>query len=311
MRIDGLDHVGLAVADRTAAERFFAETLGLERDGGGRFRVGKSAFELLDVAADAGATGRAREGIAHLGLRVANLEDAADEANRLGLPTRAGGDCALGPGGAVAHLDPAGTAGVRVCLVQRATADERSVPGADGLIERIDHIGVASADNTRARDVFAGLLGLVVESSQTDTEVRIPAEFFVSDKYGVVFKTRAAETVGGLRVLFSTVGDCELEILQDFDPSTAIERAAAQVGSTKRDQGAISRFVETRGPGLHHVALKVRDVDAMLRRLEAGGVTLIDRRGRPGSRRAQIAFLHPKSTHGVLFHLAEREEVAS
>lgn len=132
-----------------------------------------------------------------------------------------------------------------------------------------------------------------MESSQTDTEVRVPTEFFVSDKYGVVVRTRPAETVGSLRVLFITVGDCELEILQDFDPS------------------AISRFVETRGPGLHHVALKVRDIDAALGHLEAGGVRLIDREGRPGSRRAQIAFLHPRSTHGVLFHLVEREEAPS
>lgn len=308
MQIEGLDHVGLAVADRGGAERFFGETLGLERDAAGLFRVGRSAFELLDVAPNAGSTGRAREGIAHLGLRIASVEAAIAEAERLGLPTRAGGECALGGGGAVAGIDPPATAGVRVYLVERETTDDRSVLGAGGLIERIDHVGVASVDNVRARQVFADRLGLPIESSQTDTEVRVPTEFFVSDKYGVVFRTRPAEAVGGLRVLFIAVGDCELELLQDFDPSTAAGRPSAEVGSTRRDQSAISRFVETRGPGLHHVALKVRDIGGMLDRLDAAGVALIDRAGRPGSRRAQIAFLHPRSTHGVLFHLVEREE---
>lgn len=302
MQIDGLDHIGIAVADRSAAERFYGDTLGLERDDAGRFRIGRTAFELLDLETLRAADRAARQGIHHLALAVADLDRAALAASQSGLLT---------PGGAARQpptwLDRAATLGVRFCLVERSGSEGRSWTGADGLIERVDHIGVASADNAAAHHVFGGLLGLPVESTQTDTEVRIPAEFFVSDKYGVALTTRPALAVGGLRVSFFSVGDCELEVLQDFDPATAAGQASEVEGSTRRDQSAITRFVRTRGPGAHHVALKVGEVGATLRRLEAAGVELIDRVGRPGSRRARIAFLHPASTRGVLFHLVERE----
>ena len=303
MDVRGLDHIALAVADRPAAERFYGQTLGLEQDGGGRFRLGRTAFELLEPEALRRSESPPRAGIHHLALAVRGLEQARREAREAGL---------LAPEGetdqAAVWLDPTAALGLRICLVESAGQDARSWSGAAGLVERIDHVGVASADNVLAHRVLAGVLGLTVESTQTDTEVRIPAEFFVSDKYGVAFNTRPAVAVGGLRVSFFTVGDCDLEVLQDFDPSTA-GRASEVEGSTRGDQSAISRFVQTRGPGAHHVALKVRDANAMLRRLEAAGIELIDRQARPGSRRAQIAFLHPKSTHGVLFHLVEREEV--
>jgi methylmalonyl-CoA/ethylmalonyl-CoA epimerase len=302
MQIDGLDHVGVGVRERLAAERFFGETLDLERDSNGFFVVGRSAFELVDVSADR----VAKEGISHLALEVSDLESAVREAADSGLRGEAGADCQLAEGYRLAWLNREATLGVRICLVERSTSSERTAGGAGGLIERIDHVGVASVDNVRAYEVFARRLGLAVESSQTDTEVRVPVEFFVSDKYGVVFNTRPAEAVGGLRVAFFTVGDCELEVLQDFDPGTASERAMAEAG-TKRDQSAISRFIQMRGVGAHHIALRVTDIDAMLRRLDSAGVELIDRHGRPGSRRAQIAFLHPKSTCGVLFHLVQRD----
>jgi methylmalonyl-CoA epimerase len=302
-----LDHVGLAVAERGEAERFFGETLRLRRDRTGLFRIGRGALELLAVSTEGGASRPTREGIDHLALRIANLERATRDAADAGVPAGGGGECLFGAS-QVAWLDPNATLGVRICLVERWADGSDRVPGADGLIERIDHVGIASEDNLRAHAVFTQL-GLPLESSQTDTEVRVPAEFFVSDKYGVVFNTRPAVAVGGLKVAFFNVGDCDLEVLQDFDPNTASQRPAREVG-TKRDQSAISRFIQTRGPGAHHIALKVSNLDAMLRRLESAGVDLIDRGGRPGSRRAEIAFLHPKSTHGVLFHLVQREELA-
>jgi methylmalonyl-CoA epimerase len=78
-------------------------------------------------------------------------------------------------------------------------------------------------------------------------------------------------------------------------------------GSTKQDQGAITRYVQTRGEGLHHLALKVVDIDAALSSLRDIGVDLIDQKGRPGSRRARIGFIHPKSMGGILVHLVERD----
>ena len=77
-------------------------------------------------------------------------------------------------------------------------------------------------------------------------------------------------------------------------------------GTTKQDQGAIARFVASRGPGLHHLALKVTDIDAALASLAAAGHRVIDRIGRPGSRRARIGFVHPQSLGGALVHLVQR-----
>lgn len=67
----------------------------------------------------------------------------------------------------------------------------------------------------------------------------------------------------------------------------------------------ISKFLEKRGPGLHHLAWLVDDVAAAIRRLEERGVPLIDRAPRPGAHGTRIAFVHPKGTHGVLSELVE------
>jgi methylmalonyl-CoA epimerase len=80
-------------------------------------------------------------------------------------------------------------------------------------------------------------------------------------------------------------------------------------GTTRQDQGAITRFVATHGAGLHHVALKTPDIDAALAALERAGTRMIDRVGRPGSRRARIGFVHPASFGGVLFHMVQRDPI--
>ncbi len=65
----------------------------------------------------------------------------------------------------------------------------------------------------------------------------------------------------------------------------------------------VARFLEKRGPGLHHLAFRVRDIARALAELEAEGMELIDREARPGARGHQVAFLHPRSTGGVLWEL--------
>ena len=67
----------------------------------------------------------------------------------------------------------------------------------------------------------------------------------------------------------------------------------------------IAKFIAKRGEGMHHVALRVTDLDAELARLEAQGVQLIDRTARIGAGGHRIAFLHPKATGGVLLELCE------
>jgi methylmalonyl-CoA/ethylmalonyl-CoA epimerase len=65
----------------------------------------------------------------------------------------------------------------------------------------------------------------------------------------------------------------------------------------------VGRFLARRGPGLHHIAYRVGDIEAALTRLEADGFQLIDRTARPGAGGHRVAFLHPRSTGGVLIEL--------
>jgi methylmalonyl-CoA/ethylmalonyl-CoA epimerase len=89
----------------------------------------------------------------------------------------------------------------------------------------------------------------------------------------------------GVRIAF--VG--AVELLEPLGPETTI-----------------GRFIERRGPGLHHIAYRTDDIEAELARLEAQGCELIDRVPRPGAHGHRVAFLHPSSTLGVLIELVQR-----
>jgi methylmalonyl-CoA/ethylmalonyl-CoA epimerase len=305
-----LAYAALVVADVERVATALARDFGLRRtdckagDTGGTapvFAVGDAALALFSPG-DLFLGEDARPGLHHIALAVPDLAAAAGAATVAGIALEGR---TPRPGLAASRrlaLASEATAGVRIFLTEPIRLD----PSPPGWVERIDHLGVASADNAAALEVFCGRLGFPLESMQTDLEVRIPVESFTSDKYGVVYHSREPEPVGGLRVAFVTVGDCELEFLQDIDPRHGIEAAGAGPGTTKQDQGAIARFVASRGPGLHHLALKVGDIGAALARLAAAGYELIDRVGRPGSRRARIAFLQRRSLGGVLVHLVER-----
>jgi methylmalonyl-CoA/ethylmalonyl-CoA epimerase len=67
----------------------------------------------------------------------------------------------------------------------------------------------------------------------------------------------------------------------------------------------VARFIDKRGPGLHHVCLRVDDIVSALAELKARGVRLIDEVPRPGAHHSQVAFIHPSSTHGVLVELKQ------
>ena len=70
----------------------------------------------------------------------------------------------------------------------------------------------------------------------------------------------------------------------------------------------LEKFLEKRGDALHHLALRVKDIDEVLQRLDARGVPLIDKVGRPGARGHRVAFLHPKAFGGTLLELVEAHE---
>jgi methylmalonyl-CoA/ethylmalonyl-CoA epimerase len=102
-----------------------------------------------------------------------------------------------------------------------------------------------------------------------------------------------SETVAEQKVTtaFFPVGDTEVELLESTLPD-----------------GPIAKYLEKKGEGVQHVAFRVENIEEALAELKAKGVQLIDEKPRRGAGGAKIAFLHPKSTFGVLIELCEREE---
>lgn len=98
----------------------------------------------------------------------------------------------------------------------------------------------------------------------------------------------------GVRVRAFVLGDALVEVLAPLAPD-----------------GAIARFLARRGPGLHHVALRVTDLGAELRRLQGLGAELIDRAPRRGRAGTRVAFVHPRWTGGTLVELVEVPAEAS
>ena len=92
----------------------------------------------------------------------------------------------------------------------------------------------------------------------------------------------------GVEAVLLDVGDGHVELLRPLAPDTAV-----------------GKFLERKGPGLHHVAYAVEDIDATLERLAAAGLELIDKQARVGIRESRVAFLHPRSTGGVLTEIVE------
>ncbi len=101
-----------------------------------------------------------------------------------------------------------------------------------------------------------------------------------------------SETVAEQKVTtaFFPVGDTEVELLESTSPD-----------------GPIAGFLEKRGEGVPHIAFRVANIEEALAELKAKGVRLIDEKPRRGAGGAKIAFLHPKSTYGVLVELCERD----
>lgn len=305
-----LAYVALAASDPDGTARVLAEVLGLARrdlhDGAGAtvpvLAVGASALALFPLGSP-GIDGASRPGVHHIAIAVPDLDVGLAAAARAGmLPTEGARPTAGLAGRPCVRLDPATTAAVRTCL----TTPLGLAPARGPTIERLDHIGVASDDNRAAVATWTGRLGRPLESEQVDMEVAIAVESFTSTRHGVVYHTRPPVPVAGLRVAFITLGDTELEYLESFDPRQPGSIDHGSAGTTRQDQGAIARFVARQGAGLHHIAFKVADIDAVLTRLARAGAPLIDQKGRPGSRASRIGFMHPKGTGGVLMHFVER-----
>jgi methylmalonyl-CoA/ethylmalonyl-CoA epimerase len=105
---------------------------------------------------------------------------------------------------------------------------------------------------------------------------------------GAVFEGDEVVADQKVRVGFFRVGEVRFELLEPTEPASTV-----------------AAFLEKRGEGLHHVALTVDDIKARIAELKQSGVRMIDEIPRPGAHHMQIAFLHPKSTFGVLTELCE------
>jgi len=92
----------------------------------------------------------------------------------------------------------------------------------------------------------------------------------------------------GVRVAFLGTGAVRIELLESLRPD-----------------GVIARFVDRSGEGLHHLAFAVQDIRAEMRRLREKGLKLVDAEPRPGARGRLVAFIHPRSAHGVLLELVQ------
>lgn len=112
---------------------------------------------------------------------------------------------------------------------------------------------------------------------------------FFSDTLGLKCEHVEEVMEQNVKIAFIPAGDVNLELVQ----------------ATSSDS-AISKFIENKGEGIQHIALKVDNIEAALKQLKEKNIELIDPIPRKGAYGSKIAFLHPKSTHGVLLELVER-----
>ena len=110
---------------------------------------------------------------------------------------------------------------------------------------------------------------------------------FYRDRLGLSLGAVVPIPSDGVRIAFLDVGQSKVELMEPTDPSTGV-----------------ARFLESRGEGFHHLCLEVADLRAELDRLAEEGVELIDRAPRRGAE-GPVAFIHPRSCHGVLVELIE------
>jgi methylmalonyl-CoA/ethylmalonyl-CoA epimerase len=109
-----------------------------------------------------------------------------------------------------------------------------------------------------------------------------------SERLAMPVQHRETVEEQGVEAVLLGVGESHVELLQPLGPETAV-----------------GRFLDRNGPGLHHVAYSTDDIDSALDAVREAGLRLIDEQPRTGIRNTRVAFLHPKSTGGVLTELVE------
>ena len=111
------------------------------------------------------------------------------------------------------------------------------------------------------------------------------------DRLGMTEQHRETVEEFGVEAVLLEIGDAHVELLTPVQPDSGV-----------------ARFLERNGPGMHHVAYRTDDIDATLERLRQAGLRLIDEEPRTGIRESRVAFVHPKSTGGVLTEIVQPKE---
>ena len=127
-------------------------------------------------------------------------------------------------------------------------------------------------------------IGVAVED--LDDAMRLYAE-----RFEMAEQHRETVEEQGVEAVLLEVGEGHVELLSPLGPDTAV-----------------GRYLDRSGPGLHHVAYRTDDIDSALQHVRDAGLRLIDEQPRVGIRGSRVAFLHPKSTGGVLTELVEPSE---
>jgi methylmalonyl-CoA/ethylmalonyl-CoA epimerase len=110
------------------------------------------------------------------------------------------------------------------------------------------------------------------------------------DTLGLKVHSTEEVTEQGVRVCMLEVGDTHVELLEPLGPETSV-----------------GKFLAKRGPGMHHIAIEVSDINASLAELKNKGARLIDETPREGARGCLVAFVHPQSVNGVLLELVQHK----
>ena len=134
-----------------------------------------------------------------------------------------------------------------------------------GILENLYHVAIAVRDLSAVEEVYKTALGLRVEHREVVEDQGVKTSMLVPEDGGTA-----------------------IELLEPMD-----------------ENSPISKFLDKRGEGIHHICFKVDDIEAVLERLKKQGVRLIDETPRPGAYNSRVAFIHPKAMNGVLVELAE------
>jgi methylmalonyl-CoA/ethylmalonyl-CoA epimerase len=151
------------------------------------------------------------------------------------------------------------------------------------IMNRVCGAGAADAASVRGagRPVILDHVGIAVQDIDK-------ALAFYRDALGLAVEAPEEVSSQRVRAHFIPVGQSSIELLE----------------GTASDS-AITKYIEKRGPGIHHITLRVHDIRAALARLKARGVRLVDEEPRQGAEGALVAFIHPSAAHGVLVELKQ------